>query len=57
MKHKACAGEWQSPIALFADKAADPLPLPAVEMISYHNLLSGPIKITNNGHSGKLLAK
>ncbi|XP_015584685.1 carbonic anhydrase 9 [Cephus cinctus] len=49
-EHKACAGKWQSPIALSSARAVA-LPLPAVEMIGYHNLLSGPVKLTNNGHS------
>ncbi|XP_012253823.2 carbonic anhydrase 2-like [Athalia rosae] len=49
-EHKHCSGEWQSPIALSSARAV-PLPLPALEMISFHNLLSGPINVTNNGHS------
>ncbi|XP_046739068.1 carbonic anhydrase 2-like [Diprion similis] len=49
-QHKHCAGKWQSPIALSSANAEE-LPLPAIETISYHNLLSGPIKLTNNGHS------
>lgn len=43
----------QSPIALSSSKSIA-LPLPALEMIGYHDLLSNPILLTNNGHSGKL---
>ncbi|XP_015513749.1 putative carbonic anhydrase 3 [Neodiprion lecontei] len=52
--HKHCAGKWQSPIAL-SSANAKVLPLPAIETIGYHDLLSGPIKLTNNGHSVALL--
>ncbi|XP_012283280.1 carbonic anhydrase 2 isoform X2 [Orussus abietinus] len=47
---KRCSGKWQSPIAISSTKAV-PLPLPAVEMIGYHNFLSGPITMKNTGKS------
>lgn len=33
---------------------AVPMGMPALEMIGYHNILSGKLKLQNNGHSGKL---
>jgi len=29
--------------------------MPAVDMIGYHNLLPYPLKMLNNGHTGKSL--
>nr|CAD7392557.1 unnamed protein product [Timema cristinae] len=49
-QHPECGGELQSPIHLVAHKAI-PLPLPALEMVRYHNPLPQPIVFTNNGHS------
>lgn len=51
--HKTCAGKLQSPIALSTTQSL-PLPLPALEMIGYHDFLKNPIKLENNGHSGNL---
>ncbi|CAG2053662.1 unnamed protein product [Timema podura] len=49
-QHPECGGELQSPIHLVAHKAI-PLPLPALEMVRYHNPLPQPIVFTNTGHS------
>nr|CAD7256416.1 unnamed protein product [Timema shepardi] len=49
-QHPECGGKLQSPIHLVAHKAI-PLPLPALEMVRYHNPLPQPIVFTNNGHS------
>ncbi|XP_043479644.1 carbonic anhydrase 2-like isoform X1 [Leptopilina heterotoma] len=48
--HKTCAGKLQSPIALSTSQSIS-LPLPALEMIGYHDFLKNPLKLENNGHS------
>lgn len=52
-KHQACAGKFQSPIAISSNKAISLL-MPAIEMVGYHNLLPAQMKIQNNGHSVSL---
>ncbi|KAK2581126.1 hypothetical protein KPH14_007940 [Odynerus spinipes] len=47
---KLCAGKMQSPIAISSFKSI-PLPLPALEMIGYHDFLPTPVIFENNGHS------
>lgn len=49
-RHAFCAGNRQSPIAISSFKAI-PTPLPALEMIGYHDFLLEPLILTNNGHS------
>lgn len=52
--HKLCAGKLQSPIAISTFKAI-PLPLPALEMIGYHDFLPMPQTLINDGRTGKCL--
>ncbi|KAL6424264.1 hypothetical protein ACFW04_009829 [Cataglyphis niger] len=52
-KYKLCAGKLQSPIAISTSKAI-PLPLPALEMIGYHDFLPMPQTFANNGQTIKL---
>lgn len=51
-KYKLCAGKLQSPIAISTSKAI-PLPLPALEMIGYHDFLPMPQIFANNGQTSK----
>lgn len=53
-KHEHCRGQHQSPIAINSRRAI-PTHIPAIEFIYYHNLLPGPLKIVNDGHSVSLL--
>ncbi|XP_076231720.1 carbonic anhydrase 2 [Calliopsis andreniformis] len=49
-KFKSCAGKLQSPISISSFKSIA-LPLPALELIGYHDILTGPLYLKNNGHS------
>ncbi|XP_046982594.1 carbonic anhydrase-like [Schistocerca americana] len=49
----ACAGKYQSPIRIISHRAQR-LPIPALEMVGFHNLLPGPVVATNTGHSVSL---
>ncbi len=51
-KHEHCKGQHQSPISI-SSRRAIPAKIPALEFIYYHNLLPGPLKVHNNGHSGE----
>ncbi|XP_032680730.1 carbonic anhydrase 9-like [Odontomachus brunneus] len=51
--HKLCAGKLQSPVSISTSKAI-PLPLPALEMIGYHDFLPMPQTLTNDGRTVKL---
>ncbi|CAO1362366.1 unnamed protein product [Diamesa hyperborea] len=53
-KHESCRGQHQSPISINSRRSI-PTHIPAIEFIYYHNLLPGPLKIHNNGHSVSLL--
>lgn len=48
---KLCAGKLQSPISISSSKSIT-LPLPALEVIGYHDFLPSPLYLENNGHSG-----
>lgn len=48
---KLCDGKLQSPISISSFKSIT-LPLPALEIIGYHDFLSSPLYLKNNGHSG-----
>lgn len=50
-KFKECGGKMQSPITLSTSKSIA-LPLPALEMVGFHDFLPHPLTLTNNGHSG-----
>ncbi|XP_011312633.1 carbonic anhydrase 2-like [Fopius arisanus] len=50
---KMCAGKMQSPVAISSKKSLI-LPLPALEMIKFHNLMGGTLVLHNNGHSVSL---
>ncbi|XP_011874489.1 PREDICTED: carbonic anhydrase 9-like [Vollenhovia emeryi] len=52
-KYESCAGKLQSPVGISTSKAIA-LPLPALEMIGYHDFLSMPQILTNNGQTVKL---
>lgn len=52
--YSECGGVLQSPIPILSDNAI-PLPMPALELVRYHNLLPEPLKLHNNGHSGRYL--
>ncbi|GLV41192.1 Carbonic anhydrase 9 [Carabus blaptoides fortunei] len=45
-----CGGNLQSPIFVNSSTAV-PMGMPALEMIGYHTVLSGKLKLQNNGHS------
>ncbi|XP_058794892.1 carbonic anhydrase 2-like [Phymastichus coffea] len=45
-----CSGQWQSPIVIAASRSVA-LPLPALEMIGYHDFLPLPLVLTNNGYT------
>ncbi|XP_034187917.1 carbonic anhydrase 2 isoform X1 [Osmia lignaria lignaria] len=47
---KLCAGKLQSPVSISTHKSIA-LPLPALEIIGYHDYLPGPLYLKNNGHS------
>ncbi|CAK9823533.1 Carbonic anhydrase 2 [Anthophora retusa] len=47
---KLCGGKFQSPVSISSIKSVA-LPLPALEVISYHNYLPNPLHLKNNGHS------
>ncbi|XP_053986725.1 carbonic anhydrase 2-like isoform X1 [Hylaeus volcanicus] len=47
---KLCEGKLQSPVSISSFKSF-PLPLPALEVIGYHDYLPGPLHLKNNGHS------
>ncbi|KAK9299457.1 hypothetical protein QLX08_007487 [Tetragonisca angustula] len=47
---KLCDGKLQSPISISSFKSIT-LPLPALEIIGYHDFLSTPLYLKNNGHS------
>ncbi|XP_076644445.1 carbonic anhydrase 2 isoform X2 [Halictus rubicundus] len=49
-KFKSCGGKLQSPVSISSLKSI-PLPLPALEMIGYHDYLPGTLHLKNNGHS------
>ncbi|XP_014477151.1 PREDICTED: carbonic anhydrase 9-like isoform X2 [Dinoponera quadriceps] len=51
--HKLCAGKLQSPVSISTSKAI-PLPLPALEMIGYHDFLPMPQTLVNDGRTVKL---
>jgi hypothetical protein len=51
-----CSGYWQSPIILAASRSVA-LPLPALEMIGYRNLLDPSLVFSNNGHTGTYFHK
>ncbi|EFN75460.1 Carbonic anhydrase 9 [Harpegnathos saltator] len=51
--HKLCAGKLQSPVSISTSKAI-PLPLPALEMIGYHDFLPMPQTLINDGRTVKL---
>lgn len=53
-KHENCRGQHQSPISINSRRSI-PSHIPAIEFIYYHNLLPGPLKIHNDGHSVSLL--
>ncbi|XP_017763499.1 PREDICTED: putative carbonic anhydrase 3 [Eufriesea mexicana] len=47
---KLCSGKLQSPISLSSFKSVA-LPLPALEVIGYHDFLPNPLYLKNSGHS------
>lgn len=47
---KLCGGKLQSPISISSSKSIT-LPLPALEVIGYHDFLPSPLYLENNGHS------
>ncbi|XP_015438049.1 PREDICTED: carbonic anhydrase 2-like [Dufourea novaeangliae] len=49
-KFKLCGGKLQSPITISSFKSIA-VPLPALEIIGYHNYLPGKLQLRNNGHS------
>ncbi|KAK0157379.1 hypothetical protein PV328_011127 [Microctonus aethiopoides] len=49
-KFKECGGKMQSPITLSTSKSIA-LPLPALEMVGFHDFLPHPLTLINNGHS------
>lgn len=51
-KFKLCGGKLQSPISMSSYRSIA-LPLPALEVIGYHDFLPGSLGLKNNGHSGK----
>ena len=51
---KLCDGKLQSPISISSFKSIT-LPLPALEIIGYHDFLSTPLYLKNNGHSGIMI--
>ncbi|XP_023247593.1 carbonic anhydrase 9-like [Copidosoma floridanum] len=51
-----CAGGLQSPIPIAASRSVA-LPLPALEMIGYHDYLQPPFTLRNNGHTVVLKIK
>ncbi|KAL0117695.1 hypothetical protein PUN28_008834 [Cardiocondyla obscurior] len=55
-KYESCAGELQSPVAISTSKAIA-LPLPALEMVGYHDFLPTPQVLINNGRTVKLIVK
>ncbi|XP_078051574.1 putative carbonic anhydrase 3 [Augochlora pura] len=48
--NNSCGGQLQSPIAILSTESID-LPLPALEMIGYHDYLPDTLQLKNNGHS------
>ncbi|XP_024872136.1 carbonic anhydrase 9-like [Temnothorax curvispinosus] len=52
-KYDVCAGKLQSPVAISTSKAIA-LPLPALEMVGYHDFLPTPQILMNNGKTVKL---
>ncbi|XP_076681074.1 carbonic anhydrase 2 [Andrena cerasifolii] len=49
-KFKSCGGKLQSPISISSSRSLA-LPLPALEVIGYHNFLPRPLSLKNTGHS------
>lgn len=47
---KLCGGKLQSPVSISSSRAIA-LPLPAMELIGYHDFLPSPLHLKNNGHS------
>lgn len=56
VNHTSCDGEFQSPIKIDSYKAT-PIRMPALELIRYQDLLPGPLRLHNNGHSGMFFKK
>ncbi|XP_031777946.1 carbonic anhydrase 1 isoform X2 [Nasonia vitripennis] len=55
-EYPQCAGFWQSPVIIAASRSVT-LPLPALEMIGYHDFLSLPLIFKNNGHTVSVRVK
>ncbi|XP_076380477.1 putative carbonic anhydrase 3 isoform X2 [Megalopta genalis] len=49
-KFKSCGGQLQSPISILSSRSLA-VPLPALEMIGYHDYLQDMLQLKNNGHS------
>ncbi|XP_031832164.1 carbonic anhydrase [Nomia melanderi] len=49
-KFKMCSGKLQSPVSISSSKSIA-VPLPALEVIGYHDYLPGTLRLKNNGHS------
>ncbi|XP_076624637.1 putative carbonic anhydrase 3 [Colletes latitarsis] len=49
-KSTSCGGKLQSPVSISSFKS-EALPLPALEVIGYHDYLPGPVYLKNSGHS------
>lgn len=54
LQKKHCSGPHQSPVAIHSRRSI-PGYMPAIEFVYFHNLLMGPLKIHNNGHSVSLI--
>lgn len=52
-KFKSCSGKLQSPVSISSYKSIA-LPLPALEVIGYHDFLPGSLHLKNSGHSGNV---
>ncbi|XP_003703583.1 carbonic anhydrase 2 isoform X2 [Megachile rotundata] len=48
--YKLCGGKLQSPVSISSSKSID-IPLPALEIIGYHDYLPRPLYLKNTGHS------
>lgn len=49
--HPQCAGYLQSPVVIAASRSVA-VPLPALELVGYHDFLPPPLILKNNGHTG-----
>nr|AWI63383.1 carbonic anhydrase 2 [Sogatella furcifera] len=53
MPNTSCGGKHQSPIHIDS-KIVIPEPIPALEMVGFHNMFLHPLNLSNNGHSVQL---